>query len=588
MNPSGDAYRDPTDALKASWDAVRRGWRIVAAVSAGCLTVGILWVAATPRAYQATLRLLISANAASPLGLGGFEAARAPDPLDDPIPTQAMILRSTSVVGRAVEELGPRGLPSLFGVADPVREAISRTSVTRPDRTAKVLQLDVSAGSREEAVRLAEAIADSHRRFLDENGRRAGSGVVALLGRARDELRAEIEAQEQRLRDHRARHPEAPTGDSARALALRAVEPWERASAEATVRAVRLRAQLDLGRSLSVEGKDARSIALALGLIDEPGGGAIGRLGDESSGEASDYLRRIKDELRKQTEALGPGSTKARELQEQLQRLSARPADLLDAVAGALRAAETLRDEYSRRRDRALAGAGAAEGAASDADLLRADLDRSRALFSAVVEQIKAAEIAGDRPPISARVIEPATSPRSPIRPKVPMTLGLSLVAGLVLGSLASVVADRLDPGLRSPDLMQEALGLSVLGLIPDETALPMGRVTLAMPRSVPSEAFKAARTHVEACRIAKNARIILVTSPRPEEGKSTLASNLAIATAQAGRRVLLIDADLRRPTQGRLHGAGAAPGSPISSRPTTRRASASASGPPSLPGSTS
>src|SRR5262249_15357296 len=102
---------------------------------------------------------------------------------------------------------------------------------------------------------------------------------------------------------------------------------------------------------------------------------------------------------------------------------------------------------------------------------------------------------------------------------------------------------------------------LSVLGVIPqltEEQRATMGEVGLisqAMPRSLPAEAYKALRTNLEFLRRNQRLEVIMVTSPTASDGKSTTSSNLAISLAHAGRRVLLVDADLRKPSLDSIYG---------------------------------
>src|SRR4051794_16705241 len=108
---------------------------------------------------------------------------------------------------------------------------------------------------------------------------------------------------------------------------------------------------------------------------------------------------------------------------------------------------------------------------------------------------------------------------------------------------------------------MRGILNLPLLGQIPLLPDTPtcqarlVGVISHTMPRSPLSEAFKIARTNLDLFRRTRGIRVILVASPCAAEGKTTVASNLAICLAQAGRKVLLVDADLRRPTQHTIHG---------------------------------
>jgi receptor protein-tyrosine kinase len=140
------------------------------------------------------------------------------------------------------------------------------------------------------------------------------------------------------------------------------------------------------------------------------------------------------------------------------------------------------------------------------------------------------------------------------------LTLVLALASGALLGAGIVVVSDRFCQQVQSAEEMKKVLDLTVLGLVPRLTREQaaetdsIGQVSHTLPRSLMAEAFKAARTNLEVIRRNRPVQVILITSPMSHEGKSTVASNLAITLAQAGRSVLLIDADLRCPTQHLVH----------------------------------
>jgi non-specific protein-tyrosine kinase len=110
-----------------------------------------------------------------------------------------------------------------------------------------------------------------------------------------------------------------------------------------------------------------------------------------------------------------------------------------------------------------------------------------------------------------------------------------------------------MDDTLKGPDQVTEQLGLPVLGLIVRHNTTEGRPVTLAEPRSQVAEAFRSLRTNIQFASVDQPLRTLLITSPTPSEGKSTVAVNLGVVIAQGGKRVALIDADLRRPNVHKL-----------------------------------
>jgi polysaccharide biosynthesis transport protein len=150
-------------------------------------------------------------------------------------------------------------------------------------------------------------------------------------------------------------------------------------------------------------------------------------------------------------------------------------------------------------------------------------------------------------------VIEPAVAPTAPSSPRPLVNTLLAAVLGLVLAAAVIVVVEYLDDAIKDPDAVREVAGLNTLGTIGrmkgDRSRSEIYRLaTLLYPRSSVAEAYRALRTNVEFASVDAPIRTLLVTSSVPGEGKTTTASNLAVVFAQAGHRVLLIDADLRKP----------------------------------------
>lgn len=146
-----------------------------------------------------------------------------------------------------------------------------------------------------------------------------------------------------------------------------------------------------------------------------------------------------------------------------------------------------------------------------------------------------------------------AEPPGAPASPRVLVNTLLAAVVGLLLGLAIAFVVEHLDDTLGSPQEVEESLGLPTLAAIErvkgDAKRSRMYLLqTLLYPRSAVAESFRALRTNIEFASVDSTVRSILITSSVPAEGKTTVAANLGVVFAQAGKSTLLVDADLRRP----------------------------------------
>ncbi|GAB1822460.1 tyrosine-protein kinase domain-containing protein [Herbidospora sp. RD11066] len=156
-----------------------------------------------------------------------------------------------------------------------------------------------------------------------------------------------------------------------------------------------------------------------------------------------------------------------------------------------------------------------------------------------------------NRPAIGVTVIDPATPSPAPVSPKPVLNVAAGILLGLVFGYGFLMLRSRLDTTIADSDDLAAALGAPTLGVIGRQRRHPL----------VVTESYRALRTNLQFVGVDGRPRSLLVTSCGTGEGKSTLAINLALAVAQTGRRVALVDADLRRPSIVRHLGLEAAMG---------------------------
>ncbi len=170
--------------------------------------------------------------------------------------------------------------------------------------------------------------------------------------------------------------------------------------------------------------------------------------------------------------------------------------------------------------------------------------------------QIAQLEILSASSDPTVRVETEAVEPVAAASPRPPLTIAGALLAGVVLGVAAAFVAQTLDPRLRREEQLRSRYGIPILARVPRETAprdRPLGPTAISPPTR---EAYRTLRANISAARRNPTSpHSVLVTGSAPSEGKTSTALNLAASLALAGSRVILIEADLRRPAIGKALG---------------------------------
>jgi capsular exopolysaccharide synthesis family protein len=211
--------------------------------------------------------------------------------------------------------------------------------------------------------------------------------------------------------------------------------------------------------------------------------------------------------------------------------------------------------EAALAQERSLVGA--LEGQKSEAlglnrkgieySVLSREAESNRQVYEALLQRTKETGISGELKTSNIRVVDSAELPSSPVLPRRQRDLMMAAITGSILALGLVFLFEYLDNRIKSPQELRQHLGLPFLGMVP---AIDASGPTL-LHNGVPpafGEAIRAVRTNVLFSSADEGVRMIVVTSAGPGEGKSMFSSNLSVSLAQAGQRVLHIDADMRRP----------------------------------------
>jgi succinoglycan biosynthesis transport protein ExoP len=298
----------------------------------------------------------------------------------------------------------------------------------------------------------------------------------------------------------------------------------------------------------------------------------------EESGEASDLVSHLREQeaaLRSQyaqlTTTFGPNYPKSLEVKNQIDQtersIETATQRLIRKLEQNFKSAQAREAMLRTAFEQQKAQANELNMKAIDFSILKRDLDANRTLYEGLLQKLKEAAVTAGLRSSNIRVVDVARVPTGPAVPNWPRNLALSLMIGLVGGVVLSFVIETLENTVQTPEQVQALTGIPSLGLVPESKFLEGGRnvprlkrsaaptgalsnqlVAHLRPSSEIAESFRTLRTSILLSSAVQPPRVMMVTSPMPQEGKTTTSINMAVVLAQRGGRVLLIDADLRRP----------------------------------------
>jgi succinoglycan biosynthesis transport protein ExoP len=325
-----------------------------------------------------------------------------------------------------------------------------------------------------------------------------------------------------------------------------------------------------------VQAGDTDTVASAASVLDSAGGGA------QTGNSLLETLRTREADLKIQAAELntqfGPSYPKLAQINNQLKEIDlqilAETKKIGGKIKGQYMAAVQRENMLHDALDKQKQEANKLNESAIEYSLLKRDLDTNRQLYEGLLEKLKQAGVSAGLRSNNFRIVDVARVPTAPIEPNIPRNLTFAFMLGLTSGVGLAFLLEGLDNTVRTTEQAQMISGLPPLGMIPlgsrsaregptakrlviasSKEAVEL--ITQVRPQSQMAESYRALRTSLLLSNLGAPPKVIMVTSALPQEGKTTTSLNCAVVLAQKGIRVLLIDADLRRPSIHKTLGMG-------------------------------
>ena len=568
------------------WQVLRKRKWVMLAAFAIAFTLSAIATLSETRLYQATSKVAIFPEVPNVLGFKDAGSASYPDEeYEATLETQVAILRSDALAIKVIEAMRLYQNPQFTAVKQPdlPPSPIGDASMP-PDPTQAAallgafhggLSIQLVPGTRLIQVsythhdpRFATEITNTLvKTFIEENFRTkydSASQTSDWLSRELADLQLKVQTSEEKLVRYQKDH------------GILGVDEKENIVTE---KLGELNKELTEAETDRIE-KEAN---YKLAMNGDPGSFAQDTPdGRNTTGSLLDKLREKQADLETQyamaTTEFGTGYPKVTELSNQIKQVRA----AIEAEKKKMQ--DKMRDEYlaAAQRENLLESAfnqqkqeaNKLNESAIEYTVLKRDAETNRQLYQDLLQRLKEAGVSAGLRSSNIRIVDIARIPTMPIYPNVhrSLVLGFLMALGLAIG--LAFVLETFDNTVRSLEEVSTVSTLPALGTIPLQLANddafrkrtltisgdvePSGLLTLITyerPKSEAAEAYRALRTSILLSSFGAPPKVILVTSAMPQEGKTTISANSALVLAQRGSRVLLVDADLRRPGIHRLFG---------------------------------
>ena len=545
---------------------VQQRKRVMVATMTLCGIIGTCYYTTAPRVYESVAQLLVLQTQGESLDT----ASQSSWSLQNNIPTYTSLISSDVVLKSSAAILTPEQRTDLQDTPeeDWHKELRKRLKATSP-RGTNLIDISYQSSDPETAAATVNTIMTAYLKFMDRTHRTSSQELLSLLSDEKLNLEDQILVKEQELLNLQNDSAILSSGDQSVNVVVDRVVQLNNALVAAQQETLEARANYISVQEAIRKGEDLQQFAMT--IMEPVAREMLGRRNgqDYAVGRIQEQLLDDKADLSNKLSVYGDAHPVVQELARRIQvaeqwlynrqamivqemrELQTRELApmLLEVARQTVRKAEaheaSLREEFEIERQTALQ----LNSHVARIELHQLDLKRLRAFYDMLLERIKNLDLGKENSLKTAIVADPLVV-REPVSPKRAKVGLFSLAGGFVLGLIMIYILDTLDDRFRSPDDLQEGVGCPILATIPlleslDETGIASLH-TYSRPNSTDAEAFRTLRTAISFSN--GTTRRIVVSSTEPSDGKTTVMGNLSVAFAQTGRRVLLIDADMRRP----------------------------------------
>ena len=523
------------------------------------LTLVVLYTLSTKPTYRANATIQIEREGAEIVNFGQTKkVSEVGDSLNDPFfRTRYELLRGRVIANRVIDELNlknslaPAEPESAFSTllktvsmgstddegAEP-EEAIDYSKLflerllVQPIAGTHLVEIYYEAPSAKEAKDVVSGIVDNFIRLQVESKSETGSYAKDFLSQQIIEAGQRLKADEEALVKYA--NANGILGvDENQTRQVKKLENLDSALVQAEIRRIE-------AESLYLQMKRAGSVST---VLTNPVIGSLKARLVQLEGDYQEMLKTFK-----------PNYPDMRRLQQQINsakgKLNAEMSNIQRSMEADYKAAKRQEDKIRNELSQFNKTMRNLQDSGVDYKNLKRKVESSNKLYNSLLQRRQEVNVASDANTSSVSIVEPAVTPIGKYRPRPKVNILLGLLSGLILGLALAFLREALDQSVKSSEDLERISGLPVLGMIPRVTKSKMKKqldmIAYKMPQTPAAEAYRILATNIRLMFAKDDDHVMLITSVSSGEGKSTTASNMACAYAQMGKKVLLVDADIR------------------------------------------